>query len=189
MIASNKKRLISLTTFFCLLPCLIWTNDQSLCKRSPTVGSPVNYIHKGLEEIYQKLYDNSVNAIPRMILDYTELNKDLQHYAWFFPQQGRTSLLYFSMGNIRNQKPSMENLFYSEVNENADPNASYNQILGVLKATRLDVNTQQPTPFILDKNSNNITDYTVQCGDIKSNFRHFQKHFKNDFRHAVSFFS
>ena len=140
------------------------------CMRSPTVGSPINYIHKGLESIYEKIHLKEISAIPRMILDYTELGADLQHYAWFFPQNGPKSMLYMSMGNIRSQRASMENLFFTEVDESSDPNASYNQVLKVLKATKLDRASNQPMPFIFDKNSGNIAEYTVNCGNIKGSF-------------------
>ena len=159
------------------------------CTRSPTLGSPVNYIHKGLEQIYQILYSNNVGAIPRMILDYTETDAQFQHYGWYFPDQGQSSLLYLSLGNILTQKPTLENLFWTETNENSDPNSNFNQILRILQAKKIDGSTRQPTQFVLDRNSSNIADYTVQCSDAKQSFQHFQKHFKNDFSQAVLFFS
>ena len=159
------------------------------CTRSPTIGSPINYIHKGLEQVYQVLYSNNVGSIPRMILDYTEMEQQMQHYGWYFPDQGRSSMLYLSLGNIANQKPSLENFFWTETNENSDPNANFNQILRILRALKLDGATRQPTQFILDRNSSNISDYTVQCGDIKQSFSHFQNFFKNDFSQAIRFFS
>ena len=159
------------------------------CIRSPTVGSPINYIHKALEQVYQKLHAREVSAIPRMILDYTELGSDLQHYGWYFPQAGQNSMLYLSMGNIRAQRASMENFFYTEVNESSDPNASYNQVLKVLKATKLDRSTNQPMPFVLDKNSTNISEYTVNCGNIKGSFIDFQRRFTNQFPNIVRNFS
>ena len=164
-------------------------NRPLQCIRSPSVGSPINYIHKGLEQVYQKLHNSAVSAIPRMILDYTELGIDFQHYAWYFPEPGLNSMLYLSLGNIRSQRPSLENFFYTEVDESADPNAAYNQVLRVLKATKLDGPTRQPVEFVMDRNSATIPDYTVQCDNIKSSFAHFQKHFNNNFSHAIKFFS
>ena len=159
------------------------------CIRSPTVGSPINYIHKGLEQLYSSLYNNEVGAIPRMILDYTDLPNDTQHYGWYFPTSQTRSMVYLSLGNLQGQRPSLENLFYTEVDQTGNPNASYNQILKILKATKLDGPTRQPVPFIMDKNPNNIADYTVQCGNIKQSFIHFQQHFKNNFSQAISYFS
>ena len=164
-------------------------NSQYMCTRSPTLGSPINYIHKGLEQIYGVLYNNEVGAIPRMILDYTDQPNDTQHYGWYFPSSQYKSMLYISLGQLQSQRPSLENLFYTEVDDSANPEASYNLVLRVLKATKLDGPTRQPLPFVLDKNSNNIADYTVQCGDIKGGFRHFQSHFKNDFSNAIRFFA
>ena len=159
------------------------------CTRSPTVGSPINYIHKGLEQFYSILYNNEIGAIPRMILDHTDIPNDTQHYGWYFPSSTIRSMVYLSLGSLQSQRPSLENLFYTEVDDKGDPNAGYNQVLKILKATRIDRQTKQPVQFILDKNPNTISDYTVQCGNIKQSFSHFQKHFKNDFSQAISYFS
>ena len=159
------------------------------CIRSPTVGSPINYIHKGLEQIYSLLYNNEVGAIPRMILDFTDMQGDMQHYGWYFPAAQHRSMVYLSLGQLQSQRPSLENLFYTEVDDSGNPEASYNQVLRVLKATKMDGPTRQPVPFILDKTPNNVADYTVQCDDIKSSFSHFQKHFNNNFSQAIQYFS
>ena len=159
------------------------------CIRSPTVGSPINYIHKGLEQIYSILYNNEVGAIPRMILDYTDLPNDTQNYGWYFPSSQTKSMVYMSLGNLQSQRPSLENLFYSEVDESANPSSSYNQILKILKATKMDGPTRQPVPFVMDKNSNNIAEYTVQCGNMKQSFAYFQKKFNNNFSQAIQYFS
>ena len=165
------------------------SQQQYMCIRSPSVGSPINYIHKGLERVYEILHNNEVGAIPRMVLDYTDMPNDTQHYGWYFPSSQSRGMLYLSLGQLRSQRPSLENFFYTDVDDSGNPNAGYNQVLNVLKATRLDGSTRQPVPFVLDKNPNNIADYTVQCDDIKASFRHFQSHFKNDFSQAIRFFA
>ena len=159
------------------------------CSRSPSIGGPINYIHKGLEQIYSQLYKTEVSAIPRMILDYHETGTNMNHYSWFFPSVTQKSMLYLSVGNITNKSPILENLFYSEVNDQGDPNAAWNQVLAVLGAVKLDPSTRTQTGFKLDKNSNQISEYTVQCGDVKNSFQHFQKFFKNDFSKAIGFFA
>ena len=115
-------RTMLLLTVLSAFLCVKTNNSgaQYACIRSPTVGSPINYIHKGLEQIYAVLYNAEVGAIPRMILDYTDIAGDMQHYGWYFPSSQSRAITYLSLGQLQSQRPSLENLFYTEVDDSGN---------------------------------------------------------------------
>ena len=180
--------LISLT-----LLSLLHTSHQQLgdfaCSRNPSIGSPINYIHKGFEEMYNRLYSPNISAIPRQILDYTEKDSQTQHYAYYLPDSPTSSFMYFSMGNIYNSRPSMENFFFSVADDNISASSRINQILQVLSATKLDGPTRQPARFQLDRTGINIAELNVDCPNIKGSFQQFQKQHGQNLFKLVSNFS
>ena len=181
---------------FCLicltLLSLLCPSRQQLgnfaCSRNPSIGSPINYIHKGFEEMYNRLYSPNISAIPRQILDYTEKDTQTQHYAYYMPDSPTSSFMYFSMGNIFNSRPSLENFFFSVADDNISASSRINQMLQVLSATKLDGPTRQPARFMLDRTGVNIADLNVECPNIKGSFQQFQKqHGQNLFKMVRNF--
>ena len=162
---------------------------QYSCQRSPSIGSPINYIHKAFEKMYDVMYDREISAIPRQILDYFDKDQQEAHFAWYFPSSRISSMLYLTMGSVTSQRPSLENFFWTELDATPNPNSRYNQVLKVLKALRLDGPTRQPTQFILDKGPSEISAYTVECGNIKADFQNTQKQYNNNFGNVVRNFS
>ena len=179
-----------LLSIFLIAPILTTgPSAKHSCQRSPSIGSPVNYVHKGFEQMYNILYNNEISAIPRQILNYYDKPEQAMHFSWYFPSTRQSSMMYISMGNAGSNRPSLENFFWTEVDASPTPNSRFNQILKILGAIKMDGSTRQPTQFMFDKGPADISAYTVECGNIKGDFKALQDHYKSNFSSVVRNFS